>query len=141
MKEKIKHVEQAVAEALELPAASDAQSAAQIAKRFGIDCDMVTMRLSAARRARTVRAMRDTKPIIVEVGPVGVPVAIDIIPPRPADRDQRALIVLGEAFRDDGGQWRFRQDARPWNYLWSHEARDLASALMAAADEAEEVGS
>jgi len=86
------------------------------------------------------------KPIIVEVdqflfGVPGVPMAIDIIPPSPADRDQRALIVLGEAFQDDRGHWRFRQDARPWNYLLVNEVRDLAVALLAAADEAEKVGS
>jgi len=55
-----------------------------------------------------------------------------IIPPSPADSDQRALILMGEAFLDDDGRWRFRQDALPWNY-----ARDLSAALCAAADEAE----
>ena len=64
-----------------------------------------------------------------------------IIPPSPADSDQRALILMGEAFLDDDGRWRFRQDALPWNYLWANEARDLAVALLAAADEAEKAGS
>lgn len=78
---------------------------------------------------------------IITESAIGVPVAIEVIPPSPADRDQRAMIVLGGAFQDDNGRWRFRQDARPWNYLLANEARDLAAALMAAADEAEKVGS
>jgi len=83
------------------------------------------------------------RPIIVEVdpGPVGVPVAIDIIPPRPADRDRRSLIVLGEAYQDCNYVRDLRPVIQPWNYLWPCEARELAAALLTAADEAEKVGS